>query len=407
MSAAPKPESPKVMLAHLRHDLRTPVNAIIGYSEMLLEDDDASTPSDFHALLERLPALGKQLLGLINDLLEASKIENLGNRLNLETLLADLRRQLHAPAAEVFHNADTLIGKAGQASRSDAVADLEKIREAGRRLLALLDQMTVLGRVAAAAPSPPPAAAAGRRDADIPRRAAETLIRGHLLIIEDNDFNRDLLGRAVTRQGHTFADVPGGRQGLEALRSSSFDLVLLDVTMPEMNGLEVLQTIKCDARLKHIPVIMISALDEIETVVRCIEMGAEDYLPKPFDPVLLKARVDACLEKKRLRDQELDYLRNVAAITGAVSSLDAGAFDPESLHEVAARTDALGKLAQMFQHMAQEVQAREQRLRQEVQALRVEIDEAKKAKQVAEVTETGYFQDLQQKVQELRKRKGR
>jgi DNA-binding response OmpR family regulator len=152
---------------------------------------------------------------------------------------------------------------------------------------------------------------------------------------------------------------------------------------------------------------MISALDEIETVVRCIEMGAEDYLPKPFDPVLLKARVDACLEKKRLRDQELDYLRNVAAITGAVGSLESGAFDPESLHEVAERTDALGKLAKMFQHMAQEVQAREQRLRQEVQALRVEIDEAKKAKQVAEVTESGYFQDLQQKVLELRKRKGR
>src|SRR5262249_57258697 len=111
MSTAPKPEPPKVMLAHLRHDLRTPVNAIIGYSEMLLEDDDASTPGDFHALLERLPALGKQLLGLINDLLEASKIENLGNRLNLETLLADLRCQLHECAAEVFHIHDTLIDK--------------------------------------------------------------------------------------------------------------------------------------------------------------------------------------------------------------------------------------------------------------------------------------------------------
>src|SRR5262245_5099763 len=212
MSEAPKsgakPESPKIVLAHLRHDLRTPVNAIIGYGEMLVEDDDSSTGGDFHALLERLPKLGKELLGLINDLLEASKIEGLGSRLNLETLLADLRRQLHAPASAVFDNADALIGKAAAAGRTGTVPDLEKIREAGRRLLAMLDQLTVLGRVAAAAPSQADAGPLVAADRPEIAAAGAPHIRGHLLIVEDNDFNRDLLGRAATRQGHTFADVP-------------------------------------------------------------------------------------------------------------------------------------------------------------------------------------------------------
>ena len=83
--------------------------------------------------------------------------------------------------------------------------------------------------------------------------------------------------------------------------------------MPEMNGFQVLERMKADARLRHVPVIMISALDELDSVVRCIEMGAEDYLPKPFNPVLLKARVGACLEKKRFRDREVDYLRQIEA----------------------------------------------------------------------------------------------
>ena len=93
------------------------------------------------------------------------------------------------------------------------------------------------------------------------------------------------------------------------LKAEPFDLVLLDVMMPEMNGYQVLEQLKADANLRAIPVIVLSALDEIGSVVRCIELGAEDYLPKPFDPVLLRARIGACLEKKRLRDQEVQVAR--------------------------------------------------------------------------------------------------
>jgi len=174
--------------------------------------------------------------------------------------------------------------------------------------------------------------------------------------------------------------------------------------MPEMNGHEVLRRLKADARLRDIPVIMISALDETEAVVRCIEMGAEDYLPKPFDPVLLRARIGACLEKKRLRDAEVEYLRNVDRVTAAAASVEAGEFDPRAIEQVAGRTDELGRLARVFGRMAREVRAREQRLKQEVRQLRIEIDETRTARQVAEITETDYFKDLQKKADRLRLR---
>ncbi|HYY87413.1 MAG TPA: response regulator, partial [Chloroflexota bacterium] len=214
--------------------------------------------------------------------------------------------------------------------------------------------------------------------------------------------NRDVLSRRLERQGHTVAVADNGRLALEMLGQHNFDLVLLDVMMPELNGYEVLRQLKTDATLREVPVIMISALEEIDSVVRCVALGAEDYLPKPFNPVLLRARIDACLEKKRLRDQEVDYLRQVARVTAAAGAVESGDFDPASLAEVATRHDALGQLARVFQRMAQEVYAREQRLRQQVQELRIEIDEVKKARQVAEITETDYFQELQERARRLR-----
>ena len=125
-----------------------------------------------------------------------------------------------------------------------------------------------------------------------------------LLVVDDIEDNRFALSRRLAREGYlnvtTAAD---GRQALDLLNSKLFDLVLLDIMMPNVNGYEVLAEMKANDSLRHIPVIMISAVDEIESVIRCIELGAEDYLPKPFNPTLLRARVGACLERKRLHDQ--------------------------------------------------------------------------------------------------------
>lgn len=134
---------------------------------------------------------------------------------------------------------------------------------------------------------------------------------GSVLVVDDSENNRDLLLRRLQRYGHMVTVAEDGQQALKIVQTRSFDLIVLDIMMPVMNGYEVLQFLKADPGLRHIPVIIVSAVDDIDSIVRCIELGAEDYLFKPFNPVLLKARIDAILEKKRLRDQEQAYLQAV------------------------------------------------------------------------------------------------
>jgi sigma-B regulation protein RsbU (phosphoserine phosphatase) len=125
-----------------------------------------------------------------------------------------------------------------------------------------------------------------------------------LLIVDDNEDNRYTLTRRLNREGYdNLTTANNGREALDLLHSKPFDLVLLDIMMPDLNGYEVLEQMKVNAKLRDVPVIMISALSEIDSVIRCIELGAEDYLSKPFNPTLLRARVGATLEKKRLRDE--------------------------------------------------------------------------------------------------------
>lgn len=225
-----------------------------------------------------------------------------------------------------------------------------------------------------------------------------------LLIVDDNSMNRIMLSRYTTRLGYRATLAENGRQALEKLLVEPFDLVLLDVQMPEMDGYQVLEEMKIHPHLREIPVIMITAVDELESTVRCIELGAQDYLPKPFNPVLLRARLAACLERKQLRDLEIDYLHQVAQVTAAAAAIKANTFQTESLNEVATRSDELGQLAQVFQEMARQVYAREQHLQQQVQQLRIEIDQSRKAREVADITESDYFQQLLSKADELRNR---
>ena len=135
---------------------------------------------------------------------------------------------------------------------------------------------------------------------------------GRLLVVDDNKVNRLLLGRGLEQQGHRVAFAENGRQALAMLHEDDFDLMLLDIQMPEMDGYQVLELMSHDLALRDIPVIVTSALEELDSVVRCIEMGAEDYLTKPVSPVLLRARIGASLEKKHLRDQQRELVRRFA-----------------------------------------------------------------------------------------------
>jgi two-component system cell cycle response regulator len=227
-----------------------------------------------------------------------------------------------------------------------------------------------------------------------------------ILVVDDSPVNRMLLARTLGDQGHLVTTAEDGRQALELLTGdarAAFDVVLLDIVMPEVDGYAVLAGIKGDDALRHIPVIMITAVDELDSVVRCIEAGATDYLPKPFSAAVLEARINASLAEKRLRDLELEYLEQVGRVTDAAAAVEEGRFDLDQLDEPARRSDALGQLARVFQRMAREVRAREERLQQQVTELRIEIDVARQAAKVAEVTETEYFKELRAQAADLRR----
>ena len=134
-----------------------------------------------------------------------------------------------------------------------------------------------------------------------------------ILVVDDDALNRKLLVRLLEREGHRARTAANGREALELIRGTPADVVLLDVVMPELDGISVLEQLKSDPALEHVPVIMISAVDDLASVVRCIEIGAEDYLPKPYDPVLLRARINAGLTKKRLHELERARVRDVFA----------------------------------------------------------------------------------------------
>src|SRR5438552_2186257 len=146
----------------------------------------------------------------------------------------------------------------------------------------------------------------------------------HLLVVDDNKVNRLLLTRSLEQQGHTTASAANGRIALEMLRKDEFDLVLLAMEMPEMDGFQVLEQLVKDLQLRDLPVIVTSSLEGITNVVRCIELGAEDYLTKPVNPVLLQARIGASLEKKRLRDQQKEFVRRFATAEVAQDLQESG-----------------------------------------------------------------------------------
>jgi len=148
--------------------------------------------------------------------------------------------------------------------------------------------------------------------------------KGNLLVVDDNRVNRLLVARTLEQLGHRVAFAENGRQALDALRAHGADLVLLDIEMPEMNGYQTLEALRADAKLRDIPVVMMSSVEEVDSVARCIEMGAEDYLFKPVNAVLLRARVAASLEKKRLRDQHRELFRKFATTEVAEELLETG-----------------------------------------------------------------------------------
>lgn len=299
----------RALLANLRHELRTPLNAIIGYSEMLIEDVQDLDKEDGQAAmmrdLETIHAAGTHLLALVNDILDPPHLETARQALDLEALGAQLRREVDDPLNSIIGYSAIWVEDAQQRGWADLVLDLQKIHAAGQCLLQLIDGVAAVHRVQADTASAEPRPLQGPMAA-VCAPAREAPADGCLLVVDDNETNRDLLARRLERQGYRVVLAESGRQALEILKQHTFDLALLDIQMPEMNGYEVCQQIKADAGTRDMPIIFISALGDLRDKIQAFTAGGVDYVTKPFQFQEVLARVETHLALRRLQIQLQD-----------------------------------------------------------------------------------------------------
>ncbi len=310
-----------VIFAKLRHDFRIQLNAIIGSSELLLEDCQTPGCQRLAPDLRKVQLGGQHMLKLVNKMLDPAELEASTSDLALKECADQTCRALRLPLNTVINLNDALLEEAADLGQPNLLNDLQNIRTAGGKILALLDRLASFGPEEAGRQSSSPSTSPlspqkiGMTDALKPLTKEEIELAasglGHLLVVDSNKLNRDLLKRRLSRFGHSVETAESGRQALEMMRAQSFDLVLLDILMPEMNGYQVLEQIQADESLREIPIIVVSSLHEVNSVARAVALGAADYLPKPYNTVLLRARIGACLEKKRLHDQEIFYLHEL------------------------------------------------------------------------------------------------
>jgi class 3 adenylate cyclase len=301
----------RALLAYVRQEFEAPVAAIVGYAEIMLEDAEGSGDDHLVADLQRIQKAGLALRELVLNALDLPQPEG-----DFADFRRNLRHDLRTPLTAIKGFGEMLLEDALECKNSALAEDLQKLLDAGSRLLTQIDSIIDFTGYPEQRPlqnSPE-------------SHAVNSIIRSvravlppltpapsRILVVDDTQATRELLSRRLSRDGHHVIEADNGRSALRLIASESFDLVLLDMMMPDISGYEVLTQLKADSRFRHIPVIVISALDQIDSIVRCIEAGAEDYLSKPFDPVLLRARIGASLEKKRLRDREQAVMAELMA----------------------------------------------------------------------------------------------
>ena len=342
-------------VAALRHDLRTPVNHIVGYAEMLLEDLTGPQHAPQRAALEQTLAAAKDALKAISLVLASTKdaIE--------PGELTGLYVRLEDPQRRIQNAVKALLAATGEVVTPTFVEDLHRIEAAAARLVPKSESATS---------HQPPA-------------TSQSDGKARVLVVDDEEGNRDLLGRRLQREGYAVISASGGHEALGVMAKEQVDVVLLDVMMPDLDGLAVLEKLKADPVTHDVPVIMISALDDLSAIARCIEKGAVDYLPKPFEPVILRARLAASLAEKRFRDAERDLVKALGVVTDAASAVESGAYRAGQLGGIAQRADAVGRLARVMDRMATEVGERERRLRGRLDLLKGEITVARRTSEHA------------------------
>jgi adenylate cyclase len=306
----------QALTALLRQEVQAPANAVTDFLDIIIEDARRLEMDHLISDLDRMRTASIHLNAFVKRILESASSEGEA----LEAFHGRLRHDLRNPLNAIKGYSELLIEDM-EDREHPLRSDLTKLKESADQLLAQIDTMFALARQEQTG-----AHHDGDRErqlgilADVLRSVqplqASSAVRemvqaSHILVVDDNAANRDVLARRLMREGHQVVTAANGAAALEIVAQQEFDLVLLDLIMPEMSGFELLRRLKAARHTSDVPVIVISALDELDSVVRCIEAGAEDYLTKPFNPVLLRARIGASLEKKWLRDREKKFIEDL------------------------------------------------------------------------------------------------
>ncbi len=294
----------------MEQDLSSHATSLIIHTKTLLEYANSACPEFIQDINQILIATEK-LLKLIKTFF-----------LN-DTQTVNIRHELRNPFNPIIGYCEMLLEDIDKETHSKAHVVLEQILTTARRLLNLIDDLTL--------PSPLKKYEQNDLSGKEPVQNNLATQSGSLLVVDDQESNRNFLSRRFKKQGFDVQEAENGALALEMIRSQDFDLILLDIMMPGIDGYQILAKLKNDEKLRHIPVIMISGLDEIDGVVRCIKMGAEDYLQKPFHHVILNAKVSATLERKRLHEKSEKLLLNILPQEIAEQLKD---YDPDNRDDI-------------------------------------------------------------------------
>ena len=294
--------------AYLRQELTAPVAALAEYARELA----AKAYPVAHAarLAERIRDRADHLLAAVEALTAPNADASADPR--------SVRHDLRAAASYIVMACEDIAESSPPDTLATLGPDLDRTLTTARRVI---DSIEAVVRFSEARDEQPSSVRAMLASLAEERERTERSEPGRILVVDDNEFGRDLIARMLMQQGHTVEVVAGGHEAQQRLTDAErppIDLILLDVMMPGMTGPDVLRWLKSDSRLWHLPVLMVSALGEDDSVLACIAAGAEDYLTRPVRPELLRARIAGCLEKKRLRDREAEYQARIAGLVRAI-----------------------------------------------------------------------------------------
>ena len=299
----------------VRAEFKAPVDVVSSFIDLLIEDVDRQNLDSYRADLQTMKGAASTLSGTVTMLLDATASrQSLADR-RLDTFAAELRHALRTPITAIMGYGELLLEEAREDGLPKLIEMLDDTLAAARRLLNGIESMVLfiqsdtLPLSKAAEPADEPVqiveqAIATLRSVFSESAAVEARATGYILVVDDNPSSLDLMAHRLERDGHSVCSCSDGESALRATQTESFDLILLDLMMPGINGIEMLRRLRAEPKTAAIPVVMMSGVQATDGAVRCIEMGADDFLTKPIDPVLMRVRLSSILERKFLRDRE-------------------------------------------------------------------------------------------------------